>query len=139
MQKKDYWVTNISKMNVSLADLNLTIKAMSSVNLLDKKHYSYTYEQLELSRIQGSIAKKKDKIVPREVPPEIKKKDRIAFIKDATIPSREKSTFDVKQVHYEELNLTDEQFADENAETAELDRQPLIVKDMPNVATKTIK
>ncbi len=139
MQKKDYWVTNISKMNVSLADLNLTIRAMSSVNLLDKKHYSYTYEQLELSRIQGSMAKKKDKIVPRDFPPEIKRKTDVVFIKDATIPPREKSIFDVKQIHYEELNLTDEQFADENAETAELDRQPLIVKDPPNVATKTLK
>lgn len=139
MYKKDYWVTNISKMNVSLADLNLTIKAMSSVNLLDKKHYSYTYEQLELSRTQGSMAKKKDKIVPREIPPEIKKKSGPIFIKDAMIPPREKSTFDVKQIQYEELNLTDEQFADENAETAELDRQPLIVKDSPNVTSKTLK
>ena len=138
MQKKDYWVTNISKMNVGLSDLNLTIKALSSVNLLDKKHYSYTLEQLELSRLQGSIAKKKDKIFVREIPPEIKKKET-AFIRDAIMPNREKSIFDVKTIQYEELNLTDEQFADENAETAELDRQPMIVKEPSNVTAKTLK
>jgi hypothetical protein len=137
-KQKDFWVTNISSRNVSLADLNLTIKAYSSVNLLDTKHYDYTLQQLEQSKSSGSIAAKKDKIKVCPGAPQVTKMN-VPFIQETYIPSRERSTYIIKEEYYEELNLSDEQFAEENAEIAEQDRQPLVIKDRTNVPTKTLR
>lgn len=71
MNKKTFWVTNISNMNVSLRDLNISLKAMSHANLLDERHYSYTLEQLQKSAESGSIYRKRNKIKIRKVPPPI--------------------------------------------------------------------
>lgn len=134
MKKEDtFWVINISNMNVSLADLNLTIKAFTSVNLLDKKHYKYTLEQLTKSVESGSIFKKRDKIRKRQVAPEVLKVN-IPFTNETFIPTRERSLFEIKNENFEELNFSedqkksDERFADENAETAEADTQLMIKK-----------
>ena len=123
-----FWITNISNRNVSLADLNITIKAYTSADLLDQKHYSYTLEQLEKSKTTGSIAKKSDKIKVREIEPEIIKMN-VPFLRETYIPNRERSTFEIKNDNYDELNVSDEQFAEENAETADLDTKPLIIKE----------
>lgn len=138
MSKKEFWVTNVSKMNVSLADLALTIKSLTSVNLLDERHYYYTPEQLIKSATNGSLAAKKDKIVLRNKVPEIIK-SQMSCAKETVIPSRERSVLKIEQENYEELNVTDEQFADENADTAEIDRQPVFTKEYKNVAPKTLK
>lgn len=130
--EQSFWITNISKMNVSLADLNLTVKAFSSVNLLDKRHYQYTLEQLEKSVESGSIFKKSDKIVVRKLAPEVLKAN-VPLNRDVFIPSRERSTLNIKEEHYKELDISDtrqseEEFARENADTAEMDTRPLIIK-----------
>lgn len=133
-----FWVTNISKMNVSLADLNLTIKAFSSVNLLDSKHYYFTFEQLKKSAESGSIFKKRDKIIVRKLAPEVLKAN-IPFARETFIPTRERSLFSIKEENYEELNVSeddskeaqkksDEAFAADNAETADADTKPMITK-----------
>ena len=119
-----FWVTNICNMNVSLADLNLTIKAYSSVNLLDKKHYQYTFEQLTKSVESGSIFKKRDKIMVRKIAPEVLKSN-IPLTRETFIPSRERSLYVIKEENYEELNVSDEQFADDNAELIEMDTKPI--------------
>lgn len=136
MKKEEptFWVTNISNMNVSLADLNLTVKAFSSVNLLDKKHYYYTQEQLTKSFESGSIHKKRDKIIVRKVAPEILKAN-VPLTRETFIPSRERSLLAIKEENYEELTLSeedqkksDEMFAKENADTADADTKPMIQK-----------
>lgn len=119
-----FWVTNISPMNVSLADLALTIKAYSSVNLLDKRHYPYTQDQLQKSFESGSIFKKRDKIVIRKIAPEILKAN-VPLARETFIPTRERSTLVIKEENYEELNVSDEDFAKENADIVELDNQPI--------------
>ncbi len=119
-----FWVTNISPMNVSLADLALTIKAYSSVNLLDMRHYQYTQEQLQKSFESGSIFKKRDKIVVRKIAPEILKAN-VPLTRETFIPTRERSTLVIKEENYEELNVSDEDFAKENADIVELDNQPI--------------
>lgn len=128
MQKRKeaatFWVTNISNMNVSLADLNLTIKAYSSVNLLDKRHYSYTFDQLAKSVESGSVFKKRDKIVVRKIAPEVMKAN-IPLTRETFIPSRERSVYTIKEENYEELNVSDEQFAEDNAELVEMDVKPI--------------
>ena len=118
MQKKNksFWVTNISKMNVSLSDLNLTIKAMTTVNLLDSKHYYLTEDQLNKSAKSGSLFKKRDRVVVREVEPKIKKPHHILIEEDNSVPSRDRSLVSVKQEKYEELNISDENFASEMAD-----------------------
>lgn len=113
MNKITFWVTNISNMNVSLSDLNLTIKPFSSVNLLDSKHYSYTKEQLDKSVKDGSIFKKRNKIFVRKVAPIVEAKT-ILSIKDTYIQSRERSVYSIKQETYEELEMTDDEFIKEN-------------------------
>ena len=50
-------------------------------------------------------------------------------IMETSIPSRQRSIYEITQQNYEELNVSDEQFAEENADLAEMDRQPLIIKD----------
>ena len=105
----------MSNRNVSLGDLNLTVKAYSSVNLLDNKHYRYTIEQLKKSAENGSIYNKRHLISVRKVPPIIAKLD-IPVSNDQYIPTRERSNMEIKEELYEELNVSDEQFADQNSE-----------------------
>lgn len=127
-----FWVTNISPMNVSLTDLNLTVKAFSSANLLDKKHYQYTTEQLTKSFESGSIFKKRDKIIVRRLAPEVLKLN-VPFSRETFIPSRERSVLVIKEENYEELNVgAAEQdlinYAKENADTAQMDEIPVKIK-----------
>ena len=122
-----FWVTNISNRNVSLADLNLTIKAYASVNLLDMRHYQYKIEQLKTSVESGSIFKKRDKIIVRKVAPEVLKAN-VPLTRETFIPTRERSLLSIKEENYEELNVSDEEFAKENADTADTDTKPMIQK-----------
>jgi len=124
--KPSFWVTNMSKMNVSLSDLNLTIKAFTTINLLDQKHYSYTLDQLLTSATKGSLAKKKDKLVIRQVAPEYSKKN-VLLDRETFIPTRERSLFNIKEEKYEELEVSDEDFAKDNADTADMDSQKQII------------
>lgn len=123
-EQPTFWLTNISNMNVSLADLNLTVKAFSSVNLLDKKHYQYNLEQLAKSAESGSVFKKRDKLVVRKIAPEILKAN-VPLTRETFIPSRERSLLVIKEENYEELSVSDEQFALENADIVELDSKPI--------------
>jgi len=143
--KKEFWITNMSKMNVSLADLNLTVKSFSSINLLDNKHYDYTLEELEKSAKNGSIFKKNKFIVVRKVAPTNISNNNMAVIstmydKESNmwsengtyLPGRGKSILKIDHVDYEELYVDgivnkitkqeeEEKFAQENADLALLD------------------
>lgn len=121
---KTFWLTNTSNMNVSLSDLNLTIKAYSTINLLDNKHYKYTEDQLIKSAESGSIFKKSNRLSVRKINPKIFE-TKMLFVQDAVIPYREKSIFNIKEENYEELNISDEEFARDNADIIELDSKPI--------------
>lgn len=110
-----FWLTNISNRNVSLTDLALTVKAFTSVNLLDAKHYSYTQEQLEKSAKNGSLFKKRHLLKVRKGAPAQQNADML-IERDAIIPTRQRSVLDIKEKNYEELNITDEQFMEEMSE-----------------------
>lgn len=126
-KEKAFWITNISNRNVSLTDLNLTIPAFQSINLLKKGHYYYTLEQIENSVKIGSIFHKRDKIVVRQVKPE-QIILNLPYNEETFIPDRARSLFQIKQEKYAELDLSDEVFAEENADIAEQDRQPTFKK-----------
>lgn len=125
-----FWVTNMSPMNVTLADLALNIKAFSTVNLLDKKHYSYTLEQLIKSQESGSLFKKRDKISVRHVAPPDPEKNKVPIVYGSIIPDRTRSLFNINDEEYEELKVSSEDkkkdeeiYAQENADLAEMDAQ----------------
>lgn len=107
-----FWLTNISNRNVSLADLALTVRARTSINLLDKKHYQYTPEQLEASAKNGSIFKKQRLVKVRKVAPTQVSADML-LERGAVIPTRQRSILDIKEEKYEELAITDEQFVED--------------------------
>jgi hypothetical protein len=117
-QPQEFWIVNASNRDVMLSDLYLSVKAYCSVNLLDKKHYYYTWEQICKSVESGSIYNKRNKIFVRKNAPKIQRKT-IQIDKNAFSPSREKSVYEIKEEKYEELNLSDEQFAEENLELIE--------------------
>jgi hypothetical protein len=103
---KSFWITNISDCNVSLSDLNISVPAMSSVNLLDDKHYSFTNEQVKTSAQNGSIFRKRDKIVVRLVPPKIQLSQRpIDIVKNQILPNKSKSIYEIKEEQYDELKI----------------------------------
>lgn len=60
--KTGFWVINLSNRNLRLHDLNYTLKANASVNLLELKGVSYTIPQLEASATSGSLFKKRHMI-----------------------------------------------------------------------------
>lgn len=130
-----FWVTNMSPRNVTLADLALNIKAYSTVNLLDQRHYKYTLEQLLKSQASGSLFKKRDRVVVRDIPPpDPDKKSKIPFIESAVLPTRQRSLYKIEDQEYEELMVTeedqkkqDEIYAKENADLAELDAQRSVI------------
>lgn len=132
--KQAFWVTNLSPRNVTLADLALNIKAFSTVNLLDGKHYKYTLEQLQKSEESGSIFNKRDKIKVRKVAPPDPEKTKTPIVYGAIIPDRMRSLFTIEEEEYDELKVSeedqkkqDEIFAKENADLAEIDIQRSII------------
>jgi len=134
--KQEFWVTNISPRNVTLADLATNIPAYSIVNLLDSKHYSLTLEQLQKSQISGSLFNKRNRIVVRKDAPPIEKKN-IPININSAIPSRQRSLFVINKTEYDELKVADneeiERILEEELarEHAELDdpTEPIIKKD----------
>jgi hypothetical protein len=122
-----FWVSNISNMNVTLADLALNIPANRIANLMDTRHYQYTLEQLQKSATSGSLFKKRDKIVVRKLAPELLPKI-IPINRESVIPTRERSILEIKEEQYEELQITNEEFAIENADLADMDNKPIFSK-----------
>jgi len=116
MDKKEFWITNISNMIVNLHDLNLFIKPYSSINLLDRKHYLISENQIYHSANSGSIFKKKDKIYIRNIAPELKQDIALDIDLEPILPYKQLSTVEFKEEVYEELLLTDEEIADQNSE-----------------------
>lgn len=133
-QEPPFWVTNISSRNVTLSDLALNIRAFSTVNLMDKKHYNYTLDQLTKSKESGSLLAKSDKIKVRNIPPPRKNMNPIPFIQSSVIPDRTRSIYQIDEKEYEELNVSledqkkqDEIYAKENADLAEIDIQRSVI------------
>jgi hypothetical protein len=82
---------------------------------------------LEKSHQSGSLFKKRDKLVKRRVAPIIKE-TKTDIDREATIPSRERSVLEIKEEEYEELQITNEEFASENADLIDLDNRPVFTK-----------
>ncbi len=124
---KDFWITNISNRDITLYDIGVPVRARTSINLLDKKHYHISEEDLEKSLKTGDLFKKKKFVIKRMSPPTLNSTSfKIAIDYNAIIPARTNSIYEIKQEKYDELIVTDEQFAEDNVETVEMDKQPPI-------------
>lgn len=122
-----FWITNISNKDVTLHDLGVTIRARTSINLLNSRHYSLSLAQLQESLEKGSLFSRRNMVIKKKNPPTIDSLSfKMAVDHNAIIPNRTRSIYEIKQENYEELIVSDEQFADENAETVEMDKQPPI-------------
>ena len=120
-ENKSFWITNISNVNVSLTDLGITINAKSSVDLLGRR-YDLSEDLLENSLSSGSLYKKRDKLIKRIVPPQIKQDPILDLKKDAVFSNRSKSSVYAEEIKHEELDIPDVEYANDNSDTTEQDR-----------------
>lgn len=114
----DFWVTNVSKRNVTLHDLAISIPKGQSYNLLDSNNFSYTEEQLIKSATEGSLWIKrkfiKMGIQPREVP-----QNEGPTISNQPIQIRKFSAVTLEEPEYADWLYSDEEFAHEMSEDIE--------------------
>lgn len=124
---KEFWVTNISDRDVALHDLGVIVRARTSINLLNSRHYNITVPQVMESAEKGSLFSRRKAVIIRKSPPTINTLTfKMAVDHNAVIPDRTRSIYEIKQEQYDELIVSDEEFAEENAETVEMDKQPPI-------------
>ena len=118
-----FYVCNISKMKVSLRDLQITIPPGTAMDLLDQKHHNYSLEQLQKSATEGSLFLKRDKLKISNLPPPapipIKKE-----ISEDPRWYRPRSIVKIENKKYEELEqddrVSEEKFANEFTAEEEL-------------------
>lgn len=118
IKKDEFWASNISNLNVSLRDLGITLPKNKVCNLLDDRHYSFTKEQLELSAASGSLYNKRDKILIRKVAPDAPTPSGILVTKMPRFIAQNmaRTKIVVEEVKYEELSVSEEDFANEMSE-----------------------
>lgn len=121
-EKPSFWIKNISKKGISLGDLNISIQPNISINLLDSNRYPHLdYDKLIASSTNGSLFKKQRFVVIRKVPPTTELKQYIPLQKDAVFLHDPRSAAKIEEIHYDELNISDDDYANENAEMAQSD------------------
>jgi hypothetical protein len=111
-----FWVINISKVTVNLGDLGFTIRPGQYYNLLDAKHFHYTYDRLTKSLESGSLFARKNKVVYLgEEKPHFGKKEKPQM---STIPAVKpvRSVVEVVEIDYDALLFSDESYANEISE-----------------------
>jgi hypothetical protein len=128
LPKKTFWVVNISDRNVTLSDLLVTIPAGASINLLSKGYPHLSEPILQKSLESGSLFAKRDKIVKRIIPPSGKVERKFMVDEDSFLPNQPRSLLEIKEEKYDELDVSDEEFAEQNVDTVEFDRSPILRK-----------
>ena len=134
LKNKEFWVTNISQSkDISLSDLRMTLRRGKSYNLLDKRHFKYSEEQLQKSMEKGSIFKKRNVIKVRQVSP-IKVNNIIDIVDTREILKPARNAVKIEVKHYEELDFDnvraeEEAFAEADSEAAMQDTAPILAVD----------
>jgi len=125
--KKEFWVANKTKRDVALSDLRVTIPAYKIINLLDQRHYNLTLEQLEASAKSGSLFKRNRILAINDVGPAPAPIRQIPVSKYPGIRRNDRPIRTVETPNYEELQFSDEMFANENIDIAE-EYKPILPK-----------
>lgn len=122
---QQFWVFNISKKAVSIADLGLVIQPGVSYNLLDSRHFKYSQAQLEDSAAFGSLKAKEGLIGIRRdlMPPKLKSG---IYVSKEVVGRKinKRSQIKVEEVNLDELLgdeviISDQKFAEEFVEEEE--------------------
>lgn len=132
---KQFWVTNTNfTKDVSIDDLRVTIKRGRSVNLLDRRHYSFTEEQIKNSYEKGSLKRKSNDLKVMAFAP-MPKPSRIDIDKKPRQLKKLRHAVDVEEKLFDELDYEDDspenelEFASENADAEFHDRAPILAVD----------
>ena len=143
---REFWVTNTSlKKDISIPDLRVVIRAGTSVNLMDQRHYSFTYEQLQKSMESGSLAAKKSQIALRNLPPVFAVSPGVHKAVGNRITQLRAPSVVVNARVYQELgdqdlldnSILDEKRAAEMADIVHNDNVPALAKDPRLVTAST--
>jgi len=97
---KELWITNISKCDIHLSDLNIVIKSMKSMNLFG--HTTITKQQVIKSCLTGSISKRKGYLFIRVNAPKIEPK-KIEQI-NTVLNDRSKSILSINKKEIEDIS-----------------------------------
>ena len=145
---KQLWVTNIStQKDISIDDLRVKVPRCRSVNLLDRRHYSFTEDQIRKSLESGSLKRKAAILKVREGAPVTEKK-KIDWQKKPRVLRKARNNVEIEAPKYEELDFEDETeaetaFAAEQAEADFADTAPALAVDKkyasPNVELMGMK
>lgn len=121
-----FWITNVSRNVISLGDLGVLIIPKQSIDLADPVRYPHlNAELIQNSLKSGSLFRYSHKISIRQIPPPETQKLKGA----STIPIEEhpnqavikRPIVAIQETKYEELQLSDEEYAKQNADLAEID------------------
>jgi len=116
----EYWITNITylngkkyRANILVQDLQLLIRPGQSYDLLNKKHFSYTLDQINKSAESGSLYKKRDKIKIRKVAPKVIVVPGVYLVDMPNFVKPLRSQVEIIEPKYEELEISAEEMIDE--------------------------
>lgn len=146
LKEKKFWIINTSiKSDVVLSDLGMVIKKLERKNLLDKRYFDFTIDQLRKSAESGSIFEKRRHIVVKEVIPEkalLEPEMVVEFqnVKEPLRPLRHPAFKNIEKPYFEELDFDDdteedeqrrleEQYALEQADAVLQDKAPVLAVD----------
>jgi hypothetical protein len=138
---KEFWVTNICfTKDISIDDLRVRIRRGCSINLLDRKHYSLTEDQINKSLENGSLKRKGHVLKIRQVAPE-KEKLIVDFDKNPRLLKKVRNVVEIETPQFEELDFDDEKeaeaaFASENADADFADTAPALAVDKKFINTQ---
>ena len=114
----------MTKRLISLGDLGVLLQPYQAVNLLDRKNYPNITEGLiTISLKAGALYRVRDWVRERKIPPAIKdlKGPAKIGVSEQDYPSKIRSLLEHKEFNYDEMQVSDEEYAKENADSAEMD------------------
>lgn len=117
LDKPAFFVINVSDRNVCLSDLALTIPAGRCYDLLND-NFSFTIEQLKASLKDGSLHKKRDKIKIGKGRPQVAAPEQ-RELSEYPIITRSRSAVKVEEPVFDDLIISDDDYASEMAEDFE--------------------
>lgn len=99
----DFYVTNISKCDMNLYDLGITVRSMTTINLLSRKS-TITKQQLLESCLKGSISKniKTNMLIIKLNAPKVEKKTLEKA--NVFLNSRVKTAFKIEKKEISEIS-----------------------------------
>lgn len=132
--RKNYhcWVTNLTKMNLTINDIGYTIPPYKTMDVLDYLHSYLTPEKVQVSIDGGDLRHGLNRklLVIRQSEPAVEK-PRTLEISKASYPNKYRSVLEIEEKYYQELDfdstfVSDEEFVEKTIESAQDDHKSII-------------